>query len=238
MLSHSAHRRSPLEVTSAYATFAHKGVWCKPMAITKIVDRFGVTIEEYYPERQEVLSEETAFIMTDLLRTVVDRGTGGRVRWMFKFNHPAGGKTGTTQGWTDAWFVGFSPHLAAGVWFGVDDPQVSLGEKQDGSRAALPAWARFMRTVHDTMGWKYQNFDAPAGVSQAEICKVTKDLPTRYCSTEKEYFHFTLLAVADLQGSHGSSNQAGPGKRELVYKWCRPDGFLTDLDGPRDVLGG
>ncbi len=178
----------PLEVTSAYATFAHKGVWCKPMAITKIVDRFGVTIKEYYPERQEVLSEETAFIMTDLLRTVVDRGTGGRVRWMFKFNHPAGGKTGTTQGWTDAWFVGFSPHLAAGVWFGVDDPQVSLGEKQDGSRAALPAWARFMRTVHDTMGWKYQNFDAPAGVSQAEICKVTKDLPTRYCSTEKEYF--------------------------------------------------
>ncbi len=178
----------PLELTSAYATFANKGVWCRPMAIKRIVDRFGVTIKEYHPEREEVLSEETAFIMTDLLRTVMDRGTGGRVRWMFKFNHPAGGKTGTTQGWTDAWFVGFSSHLAAGVWFGVDDPQVSLGENQDGSRAALPAWARFMKTVHDSMGWKYQSFDVPEGVSQVEICKVTKDLPTRYCPTEKEYF--------------------------------------------------
>lgn len=179
----------PLEITSAYAIFGNKGVWSRPMAIKKIVDRFGVTIKEYSPDRQEVLSEETAFIMTDLLRTVVDRGTGGRIRWMFKFNHPAGGKTGTTQGWTDAWFVGFTPRLATGVWFGVDGPPtVSLGEKQDGSRAALPAWAGFMRAVYDTTKWGYQEFDVPEGVAKIEICKVTKDLPTRYCPTEKEYF--------------------------------------------------
>ncbi|MEE9167263.1 MAG: PBP1A family penicillin-binding protein [Candidatus Neomarinimicrobiota bacterium] len=178
----------PLEISSAYATFGNKGVWSKPMAIKRIVDRFGVTVKNYFPEREEVLSEETAFIMTDLLKTVVDRGTGGRIRWMYKFNHPAGGKTGTTQGWTDAWFVGYTPHLAAGVWFGVDDPQVSLGERQDGSRAALPAWARFMKAVYDTTQWKYRDFEVPQGVAKIEICKVSKDLPTEYCPTEQEYF--------------------------------------------------
>jgi len=178
----------PLEITSAYSIFGNKGVWSRPMAITKIVDRFGVTIKDYFPDRQEVLSEETAFMMTNLLQTVVDRGTGGRIRWMYKFNHPAGGKTGTTQDWTDAWFVGYTPQLAAGVWFGVDDPQVSLGENQDGSRAALPAWARFMKAVYDTLHWEYSNFEEPEGVKQIEICKVTKLLPTEYCSTENEYF--------------------------------------------------
>lgn len=178
----------PLEVTSAYATFANSGVWSKPIAIDRIVDRFGVTVKEYTTHREEVLSEETAFMMTDLLRTVLDRGTGGRARWMYKFTHPAGGKTGTTQNWTDAWFVGFSPHLATGVWFGVDDPRVSLGPKQDGSRAALPAWAQFMKAAHDSMGWKHEDFPQPDGVSKLKVCGVSKDRPTRYCPPEEEYF--------------------------------------------------
>ncbi len=178
----------PLEITSSYATFANNGVWSRPMAIERIVDRFGVTVKEYSPHRQEVLNEETAFIMTDLLRTVIDRGTGGRARWMYKFTHPAGGKTGTTQNWTDAWFVGFSPYLATGVWFGVDDPKVSLGEKQDGSRAALPAWARFMRAAHDSMDWNHQDFSKPDGVIQQKICATSKAYPTRFCPTEDEFF--------------------------------------------------
>lgn len=178
----------PLEITSAYSIFANHGLWSKPVAVTRIVDRFGHTLKEYSPQREEVLSEETAFIMTDLLRTVVDRGTGGRVRWMYQFNRPAGGKTGTTQGWTDAWFVGFTPDLAAGVWFGVDDPQVSLGKNQDGSRAALPAWARFMKAVYDTLDLPYADFQPPPGVVRIQICKVTKELPTEYCPTEWEYF--------------------------------------------------
>jgi penicillin-binding protein 1A len=107
---------------------------------------------------------------------------------MYKFTHPAGGKTGTTQNWTDAWFVGYSPYLAAGVWFGVDDPKVSLGSKQDGSRAALPAWARFMRAAHDSMGWKHKDFPQPDGISKEKICTVSKDFPTRYCPVEEEFF--------------------------------------------------
>ena len=178
----------PLDITSSYATFANNGVWSRPMAIERIVDRFGVTVKEYSSHRQEVLNEQTAFIMTDLLRTVIDRGTGGRARWMYKFTHPAGGKTGTTQNWTDAWFVGFSPYLAAGVWFGVDDPKVSLGAKQDGSRAALPAWARFMKAAHDSMDWKHQSFSKPDGVIQQKICSTSKAYPSRLCPTEDEFF--------------------------------------------------
>jgi len=178
----------PLEITSAYATFSNKGVWCKPLAITKIVDRFGTTIKEYYPEQEEVLSEETAYMMTNLLQTVMDRGTGGSVRWKYRFNEPAGGKTGTTQGWTDAWFVGFTPKLAAGVWFGIDDPRVSLGEKQDGSRAALPAWARFMKAVYDTLQLPHKDFEVPSGVKKFKICQQSKDLPTNLCPVEDELF--------------------------------------------------
>ena len=111
----------PLEMVSAYAAYANKGVYSKPFAITKIEDRYGNTIREYAPAQYEVLSEEIAFLMTNLMQTVMDRGTGGSSRWKYNFTRPAAGKTGTTQGWSDAWFVGFTPQLAAGVWFGVDD---------------------------------------------------------------------------------------------------------------------
>ena len=78
-----------------------------------------------------------------MLQTVLDKGTGGSARWKYNFYHPAGGKTGTTQNWTDAWFVGFSKQIAAGVWMGVDDPCVSLGEGQDISKQAEKAWNHF-----------------------------------------------------------------------------------------------
>ena len=141
----------PIEIVSAYSALANKGVYSKPFAITKIEDRYGNIIKEYYPERKEVLSEETAYLMTSLMQTVMDRGTGGSARWKYKFNRPAAGKTGTTQGWSDAWFVGFTPQIAAGGWFVVDDFKVPLGPGQDGSKAALPAWAKFMKAAHDTL---------------------------------------------------------------------------------------
>ena len=178
----------PLEITSAYATYSNNGVWCKPIAINRIVDRFGVTIKEYSPKREEVLSEETAFLITDLLQSVVDKGTGGSARWKYKFTHPAGGKTGTTQNWTDAWFVGYSPKIAAGVWFGVDDPKVSLGVNQSGSRAALPVWAKFMKAAHDSLGWKHEKFTRPDGILTKKICKISKNLPIRNCPIEEEIF--------------------------------------------------
>ena len=177
-----------LEIVAAYGTFANKGVYCKPFGITRIEDRYGNVLKEYYPKREEVLSTETSYMMTNLLQTVLDRGTGGSVRWKYHFYHPAAGKTGTTQGWTDAWFVGYSPYIAAGAWFGVDDPQVSLGQGSDGSKAALPAWARFMKASHDTLTYGHLEFEQPEKVLDIKICQITKALPRNSCPLETEIF--------------------------------------------------
>ena len=178
----------PLEMVSAYAAFANKGVYSKPFAITKIEDRYGNTIREYGSVQYEVLSEETAYLMTNLMQTVMDRGTGGSARWKYNFTRPAAGKTGTTQGWSDAWFVGFTPQLAAGVWYGVDDYQVSLGKGQDGSKAALPSWAQFMRESHNTLELPRVNFQKPSGVAVYKICSVSKMGLRKACPIEKEVY--------------------------------------------------
>ena len=178
----------PIEMVSAYSALSNKGVYSKPFGITRIEDRYGNIIKEYYPDRKEVLSEETAYLMTSLMQTVMDRGTGGSARWKYKFNRPAAGKTGTTQGWSDAWFVGFTPQIAAGCWFGVDDFKVPLGPGQDGSRAALPAWAKFMKAAHDTLELPIQKFEKPSGIQDKEICTVTKKLPLPACPVEQEIF--------------------------------------------------
>ena len=178
----------PLEMVSAYAAYANKGVYSKPFAITKIEDRYGNTIREYASAQYEVLSEEIAFLMTNLMQTVMDRGTGGSARWKYNFTRPAAGKTGTTQGWSDAWFVGFTPQIAAGVWFGVDDYQVSLGIGQDGSKAALPTWARFMRESHKILDMPRVNFQKPSGIVVSEICSVSKMGSRKACPVEKEVY--------------------------------------------------
>ena len=178
----------PIEVVSAYGTFANKGVYSRPLGILRIEDRFGNIIEEYEPDQEEVLSEETAYLMTNLMQTVLDQGTGGSARWKYHFYHPAAGKTGTTQGYSDAWFVGFTENIVAGVWFGVDDYSVSLGEKQSGTTAALPAWANFMREAHKNLGISWNDFKIPGGIIKFEICSVSKNRPVAVCPVEMEVF--------------------------------------------------
>jgi penicillin-binding protein 1A len=178
----------PIEIVSAYGTFANKGVYSRPLGILRIEDRFGNIIEEYEPDQEEVLSEETAYLMTNLMQTVLDQGTGGSARWKYHFYHPAAGKTGTTQGYSDAWFVGFTKNIVAGVWFGVDDYSVSLGEKQSGTTAALPAWAIFMREAHKNLGISWNDFKIPEGIIKFEICSVSKNRPVAVCPVEIEVF--------------------------------------------------
>ena len=178
----------PIEIVSAYGTFANKGVYSRPLGILRIEDRFGNLIEEYEPDQEEVLSEETAYLMTNLMQTVLDQGTGGSARWKYHFYHPAAGKTGTTQGYSDAWFVGFTENIVAGVWFGVDDYSVSLGEKQSGTTAALPAWANFMREAHKNLGISWNDFKIPGGIIKFEICSVSKNRPVAVCPVEMEVF--------------------------------------------------
>lgn len=178
----------PLEITAAYASIANGGVWVQPIAVSEIVDRRGKVLREFIPERKEIIRADKAYLLLDLMRGVVDRGTGARTRWMYQFNRPAAGKTGTTDNWSDAWFVGFTPQLAAGVWIGVDDPQVSLGEDRFGNVVALPIWARVMREIHQTFDLPVRNWQLPKDIVQLDICLVTKDRPTKFCPREKEIF--------------------------------------------------
>ncbi|UCH64156.1 MAG: PBP1A family penicillin-binding protein [Fidelibacterota bacterium] len=178
----------PLDITAAYAAVANRGVWVEPIAVFKVVDRRGKTLREFISERREVIREDKAYVLLDLMKGVITGGTGGSLRWKFNFNRPVAGKTGTTDRWTDAWFIGFTPQLAAGVWLGIDDPRVSLGEKRYGNVAALPIWARIMKEIHQTFNLPATNWKMPDDVMVMEVCQVTKDRPTKYCPREKEIF--------------------------------------------------
>ncbi len=181
---------SPLEMTSAFAVFANHGVYVEPISILKIEDNNGNVIDERTPMRREVLSEATAFIMTSMLEGVVNEGTGGRVRnW---FHLPAAGKTGTTQEFADAWFLGYTPRIAAGVWVGFDNKSVHFTNWDgQGGRAAAPVWGRFMKYVYDDpdIAMPLEYFEKPATVFEETICEQTKMLATEFCPhTVTEYF--------------------------------------------------
>lgn len=172
---------SPIEMTSAFGVYANQGVLAKPQYVLQIVDKYGNIIEENLAEVREVLRKETAFIMNDMLQSVVNHGTGYTIRSVYNFTLPAGGKTGTTNDFTDAWFIGFTKHIVAGVWIGFDDPAKSLGPSQAGSVVALPIWATFMKAAHDTLNLKPNQFEMPAGVGRIDICKETKKLASEFC---------------------------------------------------------
>ena len=129
-----------LEQTSAYSVFPNDGVRVIPRYITKVTDYEGRVLEEDYPEVKDVISARTARIMTSMLREVVLHGTGVAAA---KLQYPVAGKTGTTNDFTDAWFVGFSPSMTCGVWMGFDEKK-TLGAKETGAHAALPIWMDFM----------------------------------------------------------------------------------------------
>jgi penicillin-binding protein 1A len=143
------------EQTAAFTTFPDDGVRVLPRYIRKVTDYDGRVLEEDYPEVRDVVSARTARIMTSMLREVVLHGTGYAASAL---KHPLGGKTGTTNDFTDAWFVGFSPSLTCGVWVGYDQKK-SLGDKETGSRAALPIWINFMRAA--LKGRESEDFAAP-----------------------------------------------------------------------------
>jgi penicillin-binding protein 1A len=143
------------EQTAAFTTFPNDGVRVTPRYIRKVTDYDGRVLEENYPEVKDVVSARTARIMTGMLREVVLHGTGYAAS---KLKHPLGGKTGTTNDFTDAWFVGFSPSLTCGVWVGFDEKK-TLGNKETGAAAALPIWMDFMRVA--LQGRESEDFPAP-----------------------------------------------------------------------------
>jgi penicillin-binding protein 1A len=176
---------TPLEMTSAYGTLANKGVHVSPISILKIEDKNGILIADFAPEYKEAISPQTASIITNMLQEVIATGTGVGVRRYFQY--PAAGKTGTTQDFADAWFVGYTPELAAGVWVGFDDHRVKFtAEYGQGAQAALPIWAKFMEGAYKELNLPVEYFELSPGVINAQFCKETMDegdtrLATPYC---------------------------------------------------------
>ncbi len=134
---------SPFELTSAFAVFANGGKKIKPIAIKYVTDNTGKIILQNEPQSEEVLSPEVAYTITEMLKDVVAYGTGTRAN----IGRPIAGKTGTSNEFRDAWFVGYTPQLVAGVWVGYDDMRKSLGHGEAGGRASAPIWAQFMKEV-------------------------------------------------------------------------------------------
>ncbi|MGH9743978.1 MAG: penicillin-binding transpeptidase domain-containing protein, partial [Candidatus Acidiferrum sp.] len=132
------------EHVSAFTVFPDDGIRIDPHMIRRVTSYDGALLEEAHPEVHDVISPEVARTMTAMLEEVVQFGTGVQAKAL---GRPAGGKTGTTQDYTDAWFMGFTPRLTCGVWVGYDDKQISLGKKETGARAALPIWLEFMKAA-------------------------------------------------------------------------------------------
>jgi len=133
-----------LEHVSAFTVFPNDGIRIDPHMIRRVTSYDGALLEEAHPEVHDVVSPDVARTMTAMLEEVIRFGTGVQAK---PLNRPAAGKTGTTQDYTDAWFIGFTPQLTTGVWVGFDDKQISLGKKETGARAALPVWLEFMQSA-------------------------------------------------------------------------------------------
>jgi penicillin-binding protein 1A len=167
-----------LELTSAYSVFANGGIRLEPVAILLITDSSGRVLYSNDLMPVQAMKPETAYIITNLLKGVIERGTGWKAR---ELGRPVAGKTGTTNDYRDAWFIGYTPSLVAGVWVGFDD-QRSLGPKATGSRAALPIWLDFMKQTHQNQdpvdfsipnGIFFRNVDPRTGLLSTENCKLS-----------------------------------------------------------------
>jgi penicillin-binding protein 1A len=167
---------TPLELVTAYAPFANGGYRVTPRIVRRIERMDGTVLWTSETEREPVMDPRDAFQMTSMLRGVVDGGTGYVIRQYGVRDHVAG-KTGTTNAGADVWFVGYTPNLVAGFWFGRDTPR-SLGAAASGSRMAAPAWARFYLD-----GWKErgQTWEAPAGLVAVDIDPETGEVATEWC---------------------------------------------------------
>jgi penicillin-binding protein 1A len=182
---------SLLEMTSAYSTFANKGLRVEPMIITRIEDKNGTVLKDFTPKTQEVLSEESAYVIIDLLKGVTNAGSGIRLRsdytsagkvatgFPYNFTNPIAGKTGTTQNQSDGWFMGMVPNLVTGVWTGGEDRATHFRGilKGQGATMALPSWAIFMRKCYadKSLNISKHDFERPQNMTININCSGTSE---------------------------------------------------------------
>ncbi len=223
-----------LALSSAYVPFANGGLSRDAIFITRVEDRDGTVLHEAKPSGARVLSEQTAFLMSTMLADVINGGTAYRARQM-GFRLPAAGKTGTTNDYLDAWFIGYTPGLLAGVWVGFDQPRTIVRDGYAGD-VAVPLWARFMAsaTKGDTPKW----YAAPRGVSAVRVCRISGQRATPGCD------HAMVL------NDEGQYEERAYGYTEYFVRGSEPPGYCplheqqfvfggaNDLPGARTVAGG
>ncbi|GER92887.1 penicillin-binding protein [hot springs metagenome] len=173
---------TPLEMTVAYSTFANGGVKITPIAIKYVTDAKGMVLESNEPEGLESITPQTSFLITSMMKDVINYGTGMRAN----IGRPAAGKTGTSNDYKDAWFVGYTPQLVGCVWVGFDDMRRSLGPGEVGGRAAAPIWANFMRNILSNE--PAVDFPMPAKIVRVSIDPRTGLLSSDGSSGVLEYF--------------------------------------------------
>ena len=166
-----------LDMVRAYGVLANQGIQLEPYAIDRIEDRNGRVLEVHSAMSREVLSPQTAYIVTSMLESVIDSGTGWGARAR-GFTHPAAGKTGTPNDCADAWFFGFTPEIVCGVWTGFDDRE-PLGNAMTGARVALPIWTEFMKEAHRNL--PKEQFPVPPGITKRAVCAETGLLAAEGC---------------------------------------------------------
>jgi membrane carboxypeptidase/penicillin-binding protein len=175
---------TPLDLTAAYTMFPGGGQVARPRGIVNVFDASGSDVLDEPVQRERVISEQAAFQMLTMLRDVVERGTGTPARAL-GVRGPIGGKTGTTDDYHDAWFVGFSSSAVVGVWVGFDQP-APIGREAYGARAALPIWADFMKRTARAL--PANEFAVPDGLRAEELCSVSYLKPVEECPVYTEYF--------------------------------------------------
>ncbi|HEX5474061.1 MAG TPA: PBP1A family penicillin-binding protein [Vicinamibacterales bacterium] len=176
---------TPLDLTAAYAIFPNGGQRAAPRALARVVDADGGVAYDNPVHTDRVLSPQVAFQMVSMLEDVVDRGTATAARTAYGIRFPIAGKTGTTDDFKDAWFVGFSSSLVVGVWVGMDQP-ATIARDGYGARYALPIWSAFMRrAVHSRPA---TDFVRPDGLRDVALCRVSYLRPVEGCPTYTEYF--------------------------------------------------
>src|SRR5947199_373436 len=186
---------SLLELTSAYGALAHHAVWMPPVTVRYITDAQGKLLEEHVPEGREAVAPETAYVIAHMLRGVVERGTGQAAKVL---GRPIAAKTGTTNDYSNAWFVGFTTRLTTGVWVGYDRPR-SLGKDETGSRVAVPIWVAYMGKILGDS--PKEDFPAPEGV----VSVLVDEDPSGECVRP--------VPMAFIKGTEPAATCAGVGQR-------------------------
>ncbi len=192
------------DMVSAYTMFANGGKKVYPRFIRRIETLDGQLVKEFPVKSKRVLDNKTAFIMNDLLQTVVNSGTG-RLARIFGYRCPAGGKTGTTNDYSDAWFVGFDPLVTCGVWVGFDDVSHKIGNKATGAGIALPIWTDVMKAHAKKYGCGA--FPIPSGLVKLKICGKSGEIAGPYCPViEEDYF---IRGTEPLKKCHIHKGESG-----------------------------